>query len=196
MSHRIREAMRDGKLAPMGGNGSIVEIDETYHGKLETPRTLTRSAPCPIPRAAIPALPRSARSFRWSSAAARFAHSMSRTRTSSTVTKIVNENLHRETRVHTDESRIYGGLKNQIAEHQSVKHAAGEYVRGDVHSNTVESYFSIFKRGMRGTYQHCAEKNLHRYLAEFDFRHNARIGLGVTIPAAPTACLAASSASG
>jgi hypothetical protein len=66
------------------------------------------------------------------------------------VTDIVNDNLHRETRVHTDESRIYGSLKNQVAGHETVKHAAGEYVRGDVHSNTVESYFSIFKRGMRG----------------------------------------------
>ena len=60
-----------------------------------------------------------------------------------------------------------------------MKHTAGEYVRGDVHTNTIESYFSIFKRGMRGTYQHCAEKHLHRYLAEFDFRHNNRIALGV-----------------
>jgi len=66
-----------------------------------------------------------------------------------------------------------------VRRHKRVKHTAGEYVRGDVTTNTVESYFSIFKRGMRGTYQHCAEKHLHRYLAEFDFRHNNRIALGV-----------------
>lgn len=63
--------------------------------------------------------------------------------------------------------------------HQTVKHSAGEYARGIVHSNNIESYFSVFKRGMKGTYQHCAEKHLHRYLAEFDFRHNNRVALGV-----------------
>ena len=60
-----------------------------------------------------------------------------------------------------------------------MKHTAGEYVRGDVTTNTVENYFSVFKRGMRGIYQHCSEKHLHRYLAEFDFRYNNRIALGV-----------------
>ena len=60
-----------------------------------------------------------------------------------------------------------------------MKHSAGEYVRGDVHTNTVEGYFSVFKRGMRGTYQHCKEKHLHRYLAEFEFRYNSRIALGI-----------------
>ena len=61
----------------------------------------------------------------------------------------------------------------------TVKHSKNEYVRGGVHTNTIESYFSVFKRGMKGTYQHCAEKHLQRYLAEFDFRHNHRIALGV-----------------
>lgn len=61
----------------------------------------------------------------------------------------------------------------------TVKHSAGEYVRGGVHTNTIEGYFSVFKRGMRGVYQHCAEKHLHRYLAEFDFRHNQRVALDV-----------------
>ncbi len=60
-----------------------------------------------------------------------------------------------------------------------MKHSAKEYARGDVTTNTVETYFSVFKRGMRGTYQHCAEKHLHRYLAEFDFRYNNRIGLEI-----------------
>ena len=63
--------------------------------------------------------------------------------------------------------------------HETVKHSAGEYVRGNVHTNTVEGVFSVFKRGMKGIYQHCAEKHLHRYLAEFDFRYNARVALGV-----------------
>jgi hypothetical protein len=66
----------------------------------------------------------------------------------------------------------------RFASHETVKHSAKEYARGDVHTNTIEGAFSIFKRGMRGIYQHCAEKHLHRYLAEFDFRYNHRAGLG------------------
>ena len=67
-----------------------------------------------------------------------------------------------------------------FAKHQTVKHGAGEYARGDVTTNTVEGFFSVFKRGMKGTYQHCAEKHLHRYLAEFDFRYSNRSALGIT----------------
>jgi len=67
----------------------------------------------------------------------------------------------------------------EFAEHGSVRHSMGEYVVGDVHNNSCESYFSVFKRGMKGVYQHCQEKHLHRYLAEFDFRHNHRVAVGV-----------------
>lgn len=77
----------------------------------------------------------------------------------------------------TDESRLYGDT--HVEDHQSVRHAASEYVRGIVHTNTVEGYFSIFKRGMKGVYQHCSEKHLHRYLAEFDFRYNNRVARGI-----------------
>ena len=70
-------------------------------------------------------------------------------------------------------------VTKHVASHDTVHHAYGEYVRGDVHTNTVEGVFSVFKRGMKGTYQHCAEKHLHRYLAEFDFRYNNRVALGV-----------------
>jgi hypothetical protein len=94
------------------------------------------------------------------------------------VTKIVRENIARETRLMTDESRLYFGSDEHFATHETVKHSRDEYVRGDVHTNTVEGYFSVFKRGMRGVYQHCAEKHLHRYLAEFDFRYNYRASLG------------------
>jgi transposase-like protein len=179
MSHRIREAMRDGKLAVMGGSGSIVEIDETYHGQLETPRKPSRKSRQPnwLKGGVGPARKRAIISLVERGGNVRSFHVENADKAS--VTNIVNDNLHHETRVHTDESRIYGSLTAQIAEHHSVKHAAGEYVRGIVHTNTVESYFSIFKRGMRGTYQHCKQKNLHRYLAEFDFRHNQRVALGV-----------------
>jgi len=177
MSHRIREAMRDGKLAMMGGKGGIVEMDETYHGKVSKPRDVTTSGR-PYTKGGVgPANKRTIVALVERGGKVRTFHVESADK--STVTKIVNENLKRETRVHTDEAKIYHFIGDHVAEHQSVRHAAGEYVRGDVHTNTVESYFSIFKRGMRGTYQHCAEKNLHRYLAEFDFRHNNRVALGV-----------------
>lgn len=91
-----------------------------------------------------------------------------------TVAGIVRENVHSETRLHTDESRLYTAVGIEFAAHETVNHSAKEYARGDVTTNTVEGYFGIFKRGMRGNYQHCAEKNLHRYLAEFDFRYNTR----------------------
>jgi hypothetical protein len=96
------------------------------------------------------------------------------------VTKIVRENIARESRLHTDERKLYGDVSAHFVEHMTVKHSAGEYVRGGVHTNTIEGYFSIFKRGMRGVYQHCAEKHLHRYLAEFDSRYNNRIAVGVS----------------
>src|SRR6185437_5046215 len=95
-----------------------------------------------------------------------------------TVAKIVNENVAKETRLHTDESRLYIKVGADYAAHETVNHSAKEYARGDVTTNSVEGYFSIFKRGMKGVYQHCDEKHLHRYLAEFDFRYNHRVKLG------------------
>lgn len=97
--------------------------------------------------------------------------------------KIVKENIAKEARVFTDESRLYGDATIHFADHQTVKHSVGEYVRYEngekIHTNTIEGAFSIFKRGMKGVYQHCKEKHLHRYLAEFDFRYNHRVGLGI-----------------
>ena len=99
------------------------------------------------------------------------------------VTKIVADNIARESYLYTDESRLYSDADQYFADHATVKHSAGEYVRYEadrtVHTNTVENVFSVFKRGMRGVYQHCDEKHLHRYLAEFDFRYNRRTALGV-----------------
>jgi hypothetical protein len=94
------------------------------------------------------------------------------------VSKIVRDNIAHESRLHTDESRLYFGAEEMFAAHETVNHSAKEYARGDVHCNSAEGYFSIFKRGMRGVYQHCSEKHLHRYLAEFDFRYNHREALG------------------
>jgi transposase-like protein len=179
LAHRIREAMRDGTLAPMGSGGGIVEADETYFGKQKEwepskkrkGRPFTkggRSGPSGK-RAVIALVERGGRvrSFHPQQADGR------------TVAKIVSENISREARLMTDESRLYVGPGKWFSSHETVTHSHGEYVRGDVHTNTVENYFSVFKRGMRGIYQHCSEKHLHRYLAEFDFRYNRRSALGV-----------------
>lgn len=177
MSHRIREGMRSGALAPMGGPGGsgIVEADETYFGRVAEPRT-TRTDGTPLKKKGRgPTNKRAIISLVERGGEVRSKHVVSADK--ETVTEIVNQNVAKEAMLMTDESRLYGG--SHVKDHQSVRHAAGEYVRGIVHSNTVESYFSVFKRGMRGTYQHCAEKHLHRYLAEFDFRHNNRIALEI-----------------
>ena len=178
MSHRIREAMRHGTMLPLGGNGEIVEADETYFGrskekKLLKPRTTpyTRGGwkDKGAARAVVSLVERGGkvRSFHVENA------------DKPTINKIVKANIERETHLFTDESRLYGDADQLFAEHATVKHSAGEYVRGHVHTNTIEGFFSIFKRGMKGVYQQCAEKHLHRYLAEFDFRYNARIAVGV-----------------
>jgi hypothetical protein len=95
------------------------------------------------------------------------------------VMPIIRKNVAKETAMMTDEGGHYSRLGSDFASHESVSHKADEYVRGDAHTNTVEGYFSIFKRGMKGVYQHCSEKHLHRYLSEFDFRYNNRSALGV-----------------
>jgi transposase-like protein len=177
MCHRIREAMRNGGLAPLGGNGGIVEADETYHGKTETHRVSPQRKGRPYktgsrgPKDKRPIVALVERGGRVRTFHVAVADKI-------TVQKIVADNVARETRLHTDESRLYGGMDERFIAHETVKHSAGEYVRDDVHTNSAEGYFSIFKRGMRGVYQHCKEKHLHRYLAEYDFRYNHRVRLG------------------
>src|ERR1700733_4475212 len=99
---------------------------------------------------------------------------------------IIRANVNRESAVMTDAASWYKFLKQNVrlASHDTVNHTDHEYVRYPVsgptiHTNTVEGYYSIFKRGMKGVYQHCGEKHLHRYLSEFDFRYSNRVGLGV-----------------
>lgn len=180
MEHRIREAMREGGLLPpLGGQGKIVEADETYFGNVpEAKRRTKRTDGRPMSkktfgvgckRAIVSLVERGGfvRSFHPAQA------------DGESVAKIVSENIHRESRLHTDESRLYTEIGAEFAAHETVKHSDEEYVRGDVTTNTFEGYFSVFKRGLRGVYQKCDEKHLHRYLAEFDFRFNNRVALGV-----------------
>jgi hypothetical protein len=95
------------------------------------------------------------------------------------IAPIVRANIAKETALMTDEARQYLEVGGEFSSHESVNHSQEEYVRGHVHTNTVEGFYSIFKRGMKGIYQHCSEKHLHRYLSEFDFRYSNRIRLGV-----------------
>lgn len=178
MCHRIREAMRDGGLAPLGGAGHVVEADETYYGEVPeakrpkrktTGRKFSKHGSSPQNKRVVLALVErgaGVRSFHIPDA-----HLDS-------VVSVVRKNIDRESRLHTDESRLYWKIGKEFAAHETVVHSKEEYVRGDVTTNTVEGYFSIFKRGMRGIYQHCSEKHLHRYLAEYDFRYNHRVKLG------------------
>lgn len=183
MAHRIREAMRAGGLAPpMGGDGGIVEADETYYGKVDTPRPRrARLGPPTKGGKSGPAGKRAIVSLVQRGGKVRSFHVAVADK--ETVQKIVTENVSEEARLYTDESRLYGSVAEHVAQHETVKHSAGEYVRGPkgpdrIHTNSAEGYFSIFKRGMRGIYQHCREKHLHRYLAEYDFRYNHRVKLG------------------
>jgi transposase-like protein len=170
LSHRIREAMRAGKLAPMGGSGAIVEVDETYIGKMEGYAEHAKGMQGgSISNMVLTLVERggSARSFHTDG------HSIA------DIVPIVRENIARESRLMSDSAMHYKGVGKEFAEHGRVRHERKEYVRGDIHTNTVEGYYSIFKRGMKGVYQHCSEKHLHRYLAEFDFRYSNRVALGV-----------------
>jgi transposase-like protein len=172
LAHRIREAMKPKHKGPMGGEGKIVEADETYYGPMDVVRTRTKKGRPGLkskrPILSLVERGGDVRTFHIKEATAEQARN------------IMVRNIRRETVLHTDESRIYTELGWEFAGHETVVHSHEEYVRGIVHTNTVENYFSVFKRGMRGVYQHCGEAHLHRYLAEFDFRYNRRSALGVT----------------
>jgi transposase-like protein len=182
MGHRIREAMREGSLGPLGGEGQVVEADETYFGKAdEQPTVRTDGTPFKRKTRRGPSGKRAVIGLVERKGRVRTFHVVQATKEN--VAALVSANLHHESALMTDESRLYSEVGQLFADHRTTQHSAGEYVRyeGDsvIHSNTIESYFSVFKRGMRGVYQHCDEKHLHRYLAEFDFRHNTRVALGV-----------------
>jgi transposase-like protein len=166
MSHRIREAMRSGSLAPMGGGGGIVEIDETFIGRRVGAAEVAGGASHKHAVLTLVSRDGEARSFL-----------VDRANTDN-IMPIVRRNLSSEAKVVTDDAGYYRNLNAEYL-HAFVNHSAGQYGRGVIHTNTIEGYFSIFKRGMKGVYQHCSEKHLHRYLAEFDFRYSHRVRLGV-----------------
>lgn len=168
MTHRIREAMRDLTPSPMGGKAKIVESDETYFGPrgydFTTGYGWQPKAGAGDKYKIMSLVERGGR--------ARSFHIPDMT--SRTIRQNLVANVMRESTLMTDEAGHYKMVGREYRKHRRVHHTKGEYVRGSAHTNTVESFFSLFKRGMRGTYQHCGEKHLQRYLHEFDFRHSYR----------------------
>jgi transposase-like protein len=170
LEHRIREAMRSGALAPFGSGGTPVEVDETFigrepgkkvksgfHHKIKVLTLLDRETGVARSHVVDDLKP-------------------------STLGPILAENIAKEARLMTDEAMFYRPIGKGYAEHGRTKHQDGEYVSKidpTIHTNTVEGYFGIFKRGMRGVYQKASKKHLHRYLAEFDFRYSNRAAKGV-----------------
>ncbi len=173
MSHRIREAMATGDLDPFGQGGGAVEADETFFGNDPDMPSPTKHTRVHNKNKIVTLVDRAsgrARSF-----------VVDRLNTA-TITAIVTANVAKEARLMTDEAAHYIAVGRTQAQHGVVKHRAEEYVSAadpSVHSNTVEGFYSIFKRGMRGVYQRAAKRHLHRYVAEFDFRYSNRVALGI-----------------
>lgn len=184
MAHRLREAMRVLNIEPMGGEGLIVEADETYVGGLEKNKHRNKR----IPGSQGGANKEAVFSLVERGGKVRSTHVQSVN--ADTLGRVMHEQLSAASRLMTDDARQYIPLGKRYAAHETVNHSIGEYVRGGAHTNTIEGYFSIFKRGMKGVYQHCSADHLKRYLAEYDFRYNNREGLGVNDSDRMTAALA------
>jgi transposase-like protein len=173
MAHRIREAMNDRHYpGPMGGNGGTVEADETFIGPKKKnlhKRERTKKGR-PEKQAVLAMVERGgkARSFHIASV------------TSNELRPLLRLHVSQKAHLKTDEAAHYRLAGKDFTTHEMVNHMAEEYVRGEAHTNTVEGYFSVLKRGIYGTYQHVSPAHLRRYLTEFDFRYNNRTALGVT----------------
>ncbi|MEJ0042363.1 MAG: IS1595 family transposase [Rhizomicrobium sp.] len=173
MAHRIREAMAPaaGSEPPLGGDGFVVEADETFIGKKDGKRKAPGASGSAHKRAVLSLVERGGkiRSFKLGSPSKH------------EIVGHIQANVDPASTLHTDGAQMYKGTL-AVADHESVDHNK-TYVRQGksekVHTNTLEGFFSVFKRGMVGTYQHCGEQHLQRYLAEFDFRANHRAKLGI-----------------
>lgn len=173
LTMRLRKAMEPAtNPGPMGGEGKVVEIDETYYGDRDgLPKTKRNKKGVSTKRMVVALVERGGpvRSFH-----------IKGNINKDKARKVLFTNVDRQSDVVTDDHPAYPAAGAHFAQHSSVNHAAGEYVRGDIHTNTIEGVFSVFKRGMVGTYQHCGEQHLQRYLHEFDFRYSNRAKLGIT----------------
>lgn len=170
MSHRIREAMRDGNIEPFGCNGGTVEVDETFIGRQPHKKVRTGyEHKCKV----LSLVDRSS-----GQAKSVVVDNLK----AETLLPILQANISNEANIMTDEAGQYKYLNQSFASHSYVRHSHGEYVskvNKELHTNTIEGFFSIFKRGMKGIYQHCGHNHLNRYLAEFDFRYSNRVALGI-----------------
>ena len=166
MAHRLREAMKDGSTGPLGNNGGPVEVDETYWGNTGKQRKGARGYDHKMKVISLVERDGKKRSFHVANV------------TTKTVTPILKKQLSEKARLMTDEAAYYKKPGKDFASHETVNHGKGEYARGDVTTNTVESSFAILKRGLYGTFHHVSEAHLQRYATEFDFRWNHRQKLG------------------
>ena len=173
LTHRVREAMRDGELGPLGGEGMFVEADTTYIGGKEKNKHVGKRNPAKIGgvgKAIVHSLVERGGRVR--------SHHIPNV-TGTTLRPVLMAHVNVKSALMTDTAGGYLHVGKEFARHEMVDHGALEYVRGDAHSNTVEGYFSILKRGIIGVYHHVSEAHLHRYLAEFDFRYSNREKLGI-----------------
>lgn len=174
MAHRIRESMRDIHPETLGGEGKTVEIDETFVGGLEKNKHRSKRQHVGTGGAGKEAV------FSLVERGGRVSSHHVPAVTAATLRPILTAQVHEATFVMTDEGATAKSLGRGFRKHGMVNHSIGEYVRDDIHTNTIEGYFSIFKRGIYGVYHHVSQERLKRYLAEFDFRYNERAALGVT----------------
>lgn len=166
LGHRIREAMIADQSGPMGSGGGFVEMDETYFAR-DKSKPVRRSFHHLRKIVSLVERGGEARSFHVE------------TVTRKEMLALARQHMGTDAHLRTDESAVYNGFAAHFASHESVHHKSDEYVRGDAHTNTVEGFFSVFKRGMVGVYQQCGEQHLQRYLTEFDFRYSNREKLGI-----------------
>jgi transposase-like protein len=167
MTHRIREAMKPEGGGLMGPNGGVVEVDETYWGNVGKQKTGARGWDHKMKVVSLVDRHGEKRSFHVPRVNAK------------TIDVILRRNVHPTAILNTDESNIYNKPGKRFRAHEYVTHAKDEYARGDVTTNTVESSFSLLKRGLVGTFHHVGEQHLQRYVTEFDYRWNNRTKLGV-----------------
>jgi transposase-like protein len=179
MMHRLREAMTPAKPGPMGGEGKVIEADETYMGKRDGKRGKPDSFVSGFGWVKHPRIETQRKIVALVERGGPVRSFVVNSVDKKTVRKILFTNADRKSTLMTDEASIYPSVGAHYADHQTVNHSKYEYARGPVSTNTIEGVFSIFKRGMVGTYQHCGEQHLHRYLAEFDFRYNNRASLEI-----------------